>query len=142
MSDTSNIKELLSNAMDYIHGSWNVNDADMKGIFNLPNGEITDGDHSFNELYNHRMILFSIICNNNPYAWKSWKHADNTMYDDYFIVGIGDENGYFSYHYHKDYWDMFDVCERDFAPKWNEDVDIKIEGLVEFLNGLERYRFE
>lgn len=33
-------------------------------IFNLPErGELSDGYHSFNELYYHRMILFSIICN-------------------------------------------------------------------------------
>ena len=140
MSNTSNIKELLSNTMDYKYGSWIISDEDMENIFNIPNGEITDGDHSFNELYTHRMILFSIICNNNPYAWKSWKHADGTMYDDYFIVGIGDENGFFSYHYHKDYWNMFNVWERDFAPKWSEDVDVKIEGLVEFLDGIERNR--
>lgn len=28
-------------------------------------GELSDGYHSFNELYEHRMILFSIICNQN-----------------------------------------------------------------------------
>lgn len=35
-------------------------------IFNLPErGNLSDGHHSFNELYYHRMILFSIICNQN-----------------------------------------------------------------------------
>lgn len=103
----------------------------------------TDGYHSFDELYKHRMILFSIICRGNNNAWKSWKHSDGTMYDDYFIVGIGDENGYFSYHYHKDYWNMFDVQERDFAPKWDENNEVKIDELTNFLekgsDGKERY---
>jgi len=83
-------------------------------------GEITDGSHSFNELYYHRMILFSIICNDcSDKAWKSWKHHDNTMFDNYFIVGIDTPKGQYSYHYHKDYWGLFDVKEIEFAPVWD-----------------------
>ena len=83
-------------------------------------GEITDGSHSFDELYYHRMILFSIICNGcSDKACKSWKHNDNTMFDNYFIVGIDTPKGQYSYHYHKDYWDLFDVKEIEFAPVWD-----------------------
>lgn len=33
-------------------------------ILNLPDkGDLSDGYHTYNELYDHRMILFSIICN-------------------------------------------------------------------------------
>lgn len=28
-------------------------------------GEVSDGYHTFNELYHHRAILFSVICNAN-----------------------------------------------------------------------------
>ena len=32
-------------------------------LLKLPNkGELSDGYHTYNELYEHRMILFSIIC--------------------------------------------------------------------------------
>lgn len=73
-------------------------------------GNISDGYHTFDELYYHRMILFSIICNQNShYAWKSWLHADGTMYDDYFIIGITTPQGDYTYHYHKDCWNMFKV---------------------------------
>ena len=83
-------------------------------------GEISDGFHTFDELYYHRMVLFAVICNKHKLrAWKSWKHDDGTMYDDYFIVGILTNEGYFTYHYHKDHWDMFDVEEIPFAPKWD-----------------------
>ena len=83
-------------------------------------GEISDGYHTFNELYDHRMILFAVICNkNNSIAWKSWKHHDNTMYDDYFIVGINTPSGQYSYHYHKDSWDLFKVPELTKAPMWD-----------------------
>jgi len=83
-------------------------------------GDISDGFHTFNELYEHRMILFAVICNNHKeLAWKSWKHDDNTMFDDYFIVGITTPEGDYSYHYHKDNWDKFNVKELKTAPKWD-----------------------
>lgn len=80
----------------------------------------SDGYHTFEELYYHRMILFSVICNQFlNRSWKSWLHEDGTMYDDYFIVGIKTKEGQYSYHYHKDYWDMFDVREVEKAPLWD-----------------------
>jgi hypothetical protein len=83
-------------------------------------GEVSDGYHTFNELYYHRMILFSVICNQNQErAWKSWKHHDGTMYDNYFIVGVTTESGDYTYHYHKDYWERFKVRELDLAPEWD-----------------------
>lgn len=83
-------------------------------------GETSDGYHTFNELYYHRMVLFSIICNNNKeVAFKSKLHADGTMFDNYFIVGVHTPNGYYTYHYHVDNWDMFDVEEVEKAPEWD-----------------------
>lgn len=83
-------------------------------------GLISDGYHTFDELYYHRMVLFSIICNTyKEYAWKSWLHDDGTMYDDYFIVGVTTELGDYSYHYDKIYWDVFMVKELEKAPKWD-----------------------
>lgn len=84
------------------------------------NGETSDGYHTFNELYYHRMMLFSVICKTyKPLAWKSKLHADGTMYDDYFIVGIVTPEGDYTYHYHLNHWDMFDVKEIPHAPKWD-----------------------
>lgn len=83
-------------------------------------GGTSDGYHTFDELYYHRMVLFSVICNEfYMKAWKSWLHHDGTMYDDYFIVGIDTPEGQYSYHYHKDYWNMFDVAELKCAPEWD-----------------------
>lgn len=83
-------------------------------------GKVSDGYHTFDELYYHRMILFSVICNTyKDKAWKSWLHHDGTMFNDYFIVGIETEEGQYSYHYHQDYWDMFKVIELEYAPEWD-----------------------
>ena len=44
--------------------------------------EISDSYHTFQELYHHRAIMFSVIANmNKDKAWKSWLHHDNTMFD-------------------------------------------------------------
>lgn len=80
----------------------------------------SDGSHTFDELYHHRAILFSVICRMFPdKAWKSWKHDDDSMFDNYFIVGLNTEAGQFTYHYHKSYWEHFPVKELEKAPKWD-----------------------
>lgn len=93
----------------------------MKIEFNVETkGQISDGYHTFDELYHHRMMLFSVICNTyKDKAWKSWKHDDGSMFDDYFIVGIDTEEGQYTYHYHKDNWDIFEVKELEFAPEYD-----------------------
>ena len=85
------------------------------------NGETSDGYHTFNELYHHRAVLFSVIVENyRDAAWKAKKHHDGTMYDGMFIVGIDTPWGQASYHYDLDpYWDMFDCEEREAAPEWD-----------------------
>ena len=84
-------------------------------------GDLSDGYHTFNELYHHRAVLFSVICNSNPdKAWKSKHHDDGTMYDGMFIVGIETPEGQATYHYDiEPYWDMFRVKELPNAPKWD-----------------------
>lgn len=84
-------------------------------------GDTSDGYHTFNELYHHRAVLFSVICNNRPeIAWKSKRHYDGTMYDGMFIVGIDTPEGQATYHYDLDpYWNMFHVKEVDSAPEWD-----------------------
>lgn len=83
-------------------------------------GATSDGSHTFDELYYHRMVLFAVICNEHKeLAWKSKLHHDGTMYDNYFIVGIDTPLGQYSYHYHEDFWDGFEVKELDRAPEWD-----------------------
>lgn len=84
-------------------------------------GDLSDGYHTFNELYHHRAVLFSAICNSMPdKAWKSKLHDTGDMYEGMFIVGIETPNGQATYHYDiEPYWDMFKVKEFDKAPKWD-----------------------
>lgn len=84
-------------------------------------GETSDGYHTFNELYDHRAKLFSVIVAAFPErAWKSRSHHDGTMYDGMFIVGIETPGGPATYHYDMDpYWDLFGCREVELAPEWD-----------------------
>lgn len=84
-------------------------------------GETSDGYHTFNELYHHRAVLFSVIVATfGERAWKSKLHADGAMYEGMFIVGIETPDGQATYHYDVEpYWDMFRCKEVDRAPEWD-----------------------
>lgn len=85
------------------------------------NGDTSDGYHTFNELYHHRAVLFSVIVKAfQDKAWKARKHHDGTMYDGMFIVGIDTPRGQATYHYDiNPYWDMFAARELERAPEWD-----------------------
>ena len=87
----------------------------------LITGETSDGYHTFNELYHHRAVLFSVIVKAFPErVWKARQHHDGTMYSGMFIVGIDTPEGQASYHYDIDpYWDMFECRELEHAPEWD-----------------------
>lgn len=84
-------------------------------------GETSDGYHTFNELYDHRAKLFSVIVAAFPdRSWKSKRHHDGTMYDGMFIVGIDTDEGQATYHYDIDpYWEIFKCKETEYAPEWD-----------------------
>ena len=106
---------------DIFEETYSVADEEVELVYkhDAP-GDTSDGSHTFDELYYHRMMLFAFICNSHKDdAWKSLQHDDGTMYDDYFIVGIDTPEGQFTYHYHIDHWDKFDVMMIDKAPKWD-----------------------
>ncbi|TDL40899.1 hypothetical protein EVU91_01285 [Macrococcoides bohemicum] len=96
--------------------------------------DISDGYHTFGQLYHDRAVLFAIICNTyKENAYKSKLHHDGTMFDDMFIVGVYTPEGHFTYHYHMEYWNMYDVEELSKAPEWDghtfEDID-RLFGLL------------
>lgn len=93
---------------------------------------LSDGCHSFDELYFHRMILFSVICRTyKSKAWKSRLHADGTMYEYYFIVGVDTKEGQFTYHYHMQYWGFFeDIKTLQKAPEWDGHTSKNISRLL------------
>lgn len=77
----------------------------LKTIINEGVGELSDGFHTYNELYDHRNSLF--LCLMKAWkkdAWYSAKHDDGGMYPGYFIAGIDFSHGRASYHLPSRFW--------------------------------------
>lgn len=97
--------------------------------------EIRDEYHSMSELYFNRLILFSVLCNQNPnISWKSKKHEDGTMIPDFFIVGISTPEGDYCYHYQLKYWDLFNIKELEKSPHYDGHTSSDIGRLYSLKN--------
>ena len=75
-------------------------------VLKIPEGvDVSDGYHTFAELYDHRITLFIALCREldrvrpTGEVWRSKLHSDGTGFDGWFIMGIGTEPGsQISYH--------------------------------------------
>jgi hypothetical protein len=100
-------------------------------------GNISDGYHTFTELYDHRITLYIALCKElaGLYVWRSKLHSDGTSFDGWFILGISDEKGkQITYHIPLEKWnDCNFACDRDKAPEFDghtsQDVLERIKNL-------------
>ena len=84
-------------------------------------GEVSDGYHTFNELYEYRLLynasMFNEFAKQGMYdVHKSKRHSDgNFPFDnpDYFIVVAELPTGQISNHYRMKEWDLFDIPEKE-----------------------------
>jgi len=101
--------------------------------------EVSDGYHTMDELYTHRINLYIALCkaldavnlvsvtekmeHGRFRVWRSKEHykKKETMYEGWFIMGIGEEKGkQISYHLPIEYWDDTEFAETlDYAPKFD-----------------------
>lgn len=62
-------------------------------------GEISDGYHTFNELYEHRCLLFIAMMKLRPKdSWVAKMHADGGMFDGWFVTGMDCGGKTITYH--------------------------------------------
>jgi hypothetical protein len=86
---------------------------------------VSDGYHTFGELYDHRRALTAALVRSLAgYAWRSLQHHpdDAPMFEGgYFIVGIDlPYSSTITYHYKIKHWDDFDRAQTlQVAPKWD-----------------------
>lgn len=82
---------------------------------------VTDGWHTFGELYRHRHELFcSLMLSHPKISWRAEKHNDGTRYDDAFIAGMHLPTGDITYHLPNCYWDRLDrLHTHEIAPPWD-----------------------
>lgn len=85
--------------------------------------EVSDGYHTFDELYDHRCHLFIALMRSNPeISWRANNHEDGTMFPGWFIAGMDLPDGTISYHLPFWMWKMLDRCEvitTNLAPAWD-----------------------
>ena len=112
---------------------------DAPTILEIPNtgiGDLSDGYHTFNQLYFQRMILFAALVKAyKEKAWKSYRHEDGEYCfgGGWFIVGIDTPEGTYTYHYENKYWDMFDCVDLPRGKHWDghteEDAETRLMSL-------------
>ena len=93
-------------------------------------GEVSDGFHTFNSLYEQRMILFAALVKAyKDKAWKSYRHEDGEYCfgGGWFIVGIDTPEGSYTYHYENKYWDMFDCVDLPRGKHWDGHTEADAE---------------
>lgn len=88
-----------------------------------------DGFHTWDDLYEHRFALLETLCRfwagtavwDEQKPWRSKLHSDGSMYDGWFIVGIGYKPGeQITYHLPVHAWERFSHCETlERAPEWD-----------------------
>ena len=96
--------------------------------------DIADRHYTIRQLYEHRLMLFKIICHTYSHlAWKTNRHFDGDMFNDSFLVGITTPLGNATYHFKKEHYDEFEVIEIEKGPKYDgytpDDVINRINSL-------------
>lgn len=94
----------LSNGVNYEHNERIL-------IMEADQMVVSDGYHTFDELYDHRISLFIalvrvVALSKFRQTWRSKLHSDGTAFDGWFILGINKEGGgQITYHLPLDRWD-------------------------------------
>lgn len=97
-------------------------------------GQISDGDHTFEELYDHRCLLFLALMRAYPrMSWRSKKHDDGTGDPDWWVGGMDLPTGLrkgeemrITYHLPARLWPLLDnsgVKTRKRAKFWDKEKD-------------------
>lgn len=73
-------------------------------------GAISDGYHTFDELYEHRITLYIALCkrleNTTLQPWRTKVHSDLSVWDGWFLLGIGTDPGeQITYHLPIEKWE-------------------------------------
>lgn len=109
--------------------------------------QISDGYHTFGELYDHRIELYLILCRIlkeyrakfDPLVlnvWRSKTHSDGSSYEGWFILGIGTNMGeQISYHLPISRWEDAAFAEEyetapDFDGHTSKDVLERLKTLI------------
>lgn len=94
---------------------------------NFDTSEISDGFHTFSELYAHRCVLFIALArmlnefDHSILIWRSKNHNDGSTYENWFLLGIHTDFGkQISYHIPDKMWEYTKFAQTlEFAPPFD-----------------------
>ena len=95
--------------------------------------DLSDGFHTFRQLYYQRMMLFAtIVKQNKDKAWKSLRHEDGELCfgGGWLIVGIDTPEGSYTYHYEDNYYSLFDCEELERGKHWDGHTEKDVTRLL------------
>ena len=95
--------------------------------------DVSDGFHTFRQLYYQRMMLFAaIVKQNKDKAWKSLRHEDGELCfgGGWFIVGVDTPEGSYTYHYEDNYYSLFDCTELERGKHWDGHTEKDVTRLM------------
>lgn len=95
--------------------------------------DVSDGFHTFRQLYYQRMMLFAVIVKQNKdKAWKSLRHEDGELCfgGGWFIVGVDTPEGSYTYHYEDNYYSLFDCKELERGKHWDGHTEKDVTRLL------------
>ena len=76
--------------------------------------EVHDGNHTMNDLYEHRGILFAIICQAyKDKAHLTFKHEDKEMPEGKFYAWVDTPAGPYGYHYKIEMLPLFEGIKEE-----------------------------
>ena len=85
-----------------------------------PAGQVSDGYHTFDELYAHRVALFLALASSLGTGWRSLFHADGSMFEGWFIAGMMLSTGAITYHLPIATWEAASFMHTlKYAPAWD-----------------------
>ncbi len=95
--------------------------------------DLSDGFHTFRQLYYQRMMLFAtIVKQNKDKAWKSLRHEDGELCfgGGWFIVGVDTPEGSYTYHYEDAFYSLFDCKELKCGRHWDGHTEKDVTRLL------------
>lgn len=104
---------------------------------NVVTDDISDGFHTFGQLYFQRMMLFATLVNLFPeISWKTKKHEDGEecFGGGWFLVTIDTPEGAYGYHYRLEDWDKFNCMELYKAKHWDGYTEDDVDRLFSLIN--------
>lgn len=89
---------------------------------------VSDGYHTFGELYDHRCLLFLMLMSTYPtLSFASTKHDDGSEWEGWFIGGVRLDGGMITYHLPDKFKQLIpDLLWLDRAPAWDGHTSLDV----------------